>query len=509
MAATMSKTRDGIRVLLVEDDPDDVLLLRDMLDEASPGEFILTQVDRLERAVATAKTEPLDVALLDLSLPDSRGLTTFHEFHEQLPEMPVVVLTGLNDETVAVGAVHGGAQDYLIKGHVDGTLLVRSIRYAIERQRASFYRDLLNQRELFDAAVSQMSDGILVTDGEWRLTLANRAACLLLDIPIDQWQGLALGDILSEFDLSTPLAELVASKEPVSAFDISRTASPPPLLVDARLSRLFAQDKSPLSCVIMLRDVTGERLSRHVQAVFMTAVPHKLRTPLSVMMGYLTMAKRVPPERLPALWPEMARVWDTELRQLIDIVERFLDFEALTLRQLEAAPQPTDIRSVTETVSASARFRYPNKPLELTLEMAPEANLVGCREDHLTFILGELITNAVKFGDKPTVEVRIKTSREDDGRIRLKVEDNGPGIPHEHYDHIFEDFFQVEEHVTGQVPGWGVGLRMVREVVQAYGGTISVNSRLGEGSTFILTLPAAPLEVDSADWVAAKEQVSI
>ncbi|MGE5532239.1 MAG: response regulator, partial [Bacteroidota bacterium] len=423
-----AKAKESIRVLLVEDDPDDVLLLRDMLDEASSGEFVLTQVDRLEQAIAAARAGSLEVALLDLSLPDSRGLSTFHQFHEQLPEMPVVVLTGLDDETVAVGAVHGGAQDYLIKGHVDGNILVRSIRYAIERQRASFYRDLLNQRELFDAAVSQMSDGILVTDGNWHLTLANRAACLLLDLPLDGWQGLSLEGIFAGFDLSTPLAELVRSTEPVSAFDISRTASPPPLLVDARLSRLFAQDKSPLSCVLMLRDVTGERLSRHVQSVFMTAVPHKLRTPLSVMMGYLTMAKRVPPERLPELWPEMARVWDTELRQLIDIVERFLDFEALTLPQLEAAPQPTDVRAVVEAIEPPARLRYPNKTLELTLEMEPDATLVGCREDHLTFILGELLTNALKFGDKPVVEVLIRTSREDNGRLLFQVSDNGPGI---------------------------------------------------------------------------------
>lgn len=356
---------DTIRVLLVEDDPDDVLLLREMLDEASSVRFALTHVALLEQGISTAASQQFNVSLLDLSLPDSRGLETFTRFHERLPEMPVVVLTGLDDETVAVGAVHGGAQDYLIKGKVDSTLLVRSIRYAIERQRASYYRALLNQRELFDTAVSQMSDGIVVTDGSWNITLANRAACLLLDLPPNRWQGLSLQDILDKFELTTPLSELMASAEPVSAFDISRTAPPPPLLLDARLSRIFDPDGAALSTVIMLRDVTGERLSRHVQAVFMTAVPHKLRTPLSVMLGYLTMAKRVSPQTLPQLWPEMARVWEKELRQLIAIVERFLDFEALTLPQLEAAPQPTDVRSVADTASAGVRDRYRDKRLSL------------------------------------------------------------------------------------------------------------------------------------------------
>lgn len=482
---------DTIRVLLVEDDPDDVLLLREMLDEVTSAKFALTHVGLLEQGIATAQAQPFDVLLLDLSLPDSRGLDTFTRLHERLPEMPVVVLTGLDDETVAVGAVQGGAQDYLIKGKVDSTLLVRSIRYAIERQRASYYRALLNQRELFDTAVSQMSDGIIVTDGSWNLTVANRAACLLLDLPPDGWMGKPLEDFLGNFDLTTPVSQLLVSSEPVSAFDISRTA--PQLLLDARLSRLFDPDGAALSAVLMLRDVTGERLSRHVQSVFMTAVPHKLRTPLSVMLGYLTMAKRVPVDMLPQLWPEMLRVWETELRQLIAVVEKFLDFEALTLPQLEAAAQPTEVASIANRATERVRARFPDKQINFALDLDQQATLVDCREDHLCFVLGELLTNAVKFADKTPVEVRLEARPESPGWLSFALSDNGPGIPHEYYDRIFEDFFQIEEHVTGQVPGWGVGLRMVREIVQAYGGAVTVRSKLGEGSVFTFTLPSAPV----------------
>ena len=479
-----------IRVLLVEDDPDDVVLLREMLSEAPSIDFVLTHVEHLQDAITTAAQERIDVCLLDLSLPDSRGLETFYELHEHLPEVPVVVLTGLDDETVAEAAVHGGAQDYLIKGKVDSTLLVRSIRYAIERQRASYYRDLLNQRELFDTAVSQMSDGIVVTDANGRITTANRAACLLLDLPVDQWQGHALPDVLAQFELTTPLPELAASTDAVSAFDIARNAPPPSLLLDARLSRIFGPDKTLLSTVMMLRDVTGERLSRHVQAVFMTAVPHKLRTPLSVMLGYLSMAKRVSPQMMPELWPEMLRVLETELRQLIGIVERFLDFEALSLPQLEAAPAATDVRRAAEDACDALKARYSDKQIEVSVAVDPQAGLVDCREDHLAFALGELLTNAVKFADKTPIQLRIAVQCENASWLRFDIADNGPGIPHEYYDRVFEDFFQIEEHVTGQVPGWGVGLRMVREIVEAYGGTVSLTSKLGEGSVFTFTLPA-------------------
>ncbi len=268
-----------IRVLLVEDDPDDAFLLGQTLKEVATATFELVRVQRLAEGIRKAGEERFDVALLDLILPDSSGPETFVEFHAAWPDLPTVVLTGLDDEQIAIGAVHEGAQDYLVKGTVDGALLVRSLRYAVERQRNTHYRALLNERERFDAAVSQMSDGIVVTDGDWRLTIANRAACLLLHLPEDAWRGAALGDALKPFTLSTPIGSLLASRESVAALEISRPDTRPPLFVDARLSRLFDGAGDLSSTVLMLRDVTDERLSRHVRSNFFTMVPHKLRTP--------------------------------------------------------------------------------------------------------------------------------------------------------------------------------------------------------------------------------------
>ena len=125
----------------------------------------------------------------------------------------------------------------------------------------------------------------------------------------------------------------------------------------------------------------------------------------------------------------------------------------------------------------------------MTTEIAPEAARVACRVDHLAFILHELINNAVKFADKAPARITLRVEPEAAGRLRFTVADNGPGIPHEYYDRIFDDFVQVEEYVTGQVPGWGVGLRMARHVVEAYGGAIAVTSQLGEGSSFTFDLP--------------------
>ena len=128
-------THNLIKVLLVEDNPGDARLLREMLVEAAYALFKLTHVERLSEALKRLSEEAFDLVLLDLSLPDGQGLETFTTVHAQAPGVPIVVLTGLDDETLAVRAVQAGAQDYLVKGRVDGDLLMRAMRYAIERHR--------------------------------------------------------------------------------------------------------------------------------------------------------------------------------------------------------------------------------------------------------------------------------------------------------------------------------------------------------------------------------------
>jgi signal transduction histidine kinase len=125
---------ERIKVLLVEDNLGDAGLLYEGLEEAVPGQFEMTHVRRLSEALEYLWEETCDVVLLDLGLPDSHGLDTLVVTRAQAPGVPIVVLTGFQDEALAVEALKGGAQDYLVKGPVDGTLLGRTMRYAIVRK---------------------------------------------------------------------------------------------------------------------------------------------------------------------------------------------------------------------------------------------------------------------------------------------------------------------------------------------------------------------------------------
>jgi len=135
-----------MKVLLVEDNAGDVRLIREALTEANAKQFKLVHVERLADALKRLAKEKWDVVLLDLSLPDAHGLETVMRVHVQAPDAPIVVLTSLDDETVAVKALREGAQDYLVKGQVDGNLLVRAMRYAIERKRTEREKQQLHEQ---------------------------------------------------------------------------------------------------------------------------------------------------------------------------------------------------------------------------------------------------------------------------------------------------------------------------------------------------------------------------
>ena len=126
---------NAIKILLVEDNPGDARLLQEIFKEGKTAKFEIVLVDRISEAIRTLQETDFDLILLDLSLPDSNGIDTFRKISKEKPQIPIVLLTGLDDEALAVKLVQEGAQDYLVKGQINNKSLLRSVRYAVERNQ--------------------------------------------------------------------------------------------------------------------------------------------------------------------------------------------------------------------------------------------------------------------------------------------------------------------------------------------------------------------------------------
>jgi DNA-binding response OmpR family regulator len=187
-----------LKILLIDDNPEIVLLIRNTLTKEKRYSFDVECVDRLQTGLESLAKGKIDLVLLDLGLPDSCGLETFLKTQRKAPYVPIVVLTGLEDEELGLKALQSGAQDYLIKGQFTVKLLVTTIRYAIERHRLRVMldRQILNLQTLEDDlhnVITRNADSMVIVDKNGAICFANPAAKVLFGRTMEELVGQIFG----------------------------------------------------------------------------------------------------------------------------------------------------------------------------------------------------------------------------------------------------------------------------------------------------------------------------
>ena len=180
--------RETTNILLIEDNPEDARLFEELLKEEARGSYHLAQADRLSRGLERLAGDNFDVVFLDLGLPDSKGLDTLKAITKNAVRLPVIVITGLDDESTAIAAMRNGAQDYLLKGRIDSRVLWRVLNYAIERKQAE---DALRQsEEKYRTILREMEDSYFEVDLAGNLTFFNDSTCRNLAYSREELLGL-------------------------------------------------------------------------------------------------------------------------------------------------------------------------------------------------------------------------------------------------------------------------------------------------------------------------------
>ncbi len=481
---------EDVRILLVEDNPIDARLLREMIRDASGGRFHLEHAGRLNEALDLLSRLQFDVALLDLSLPDVRGLETVTRVHAHAPKVPIVVLTSLDDEAIGVRAVRAGAQDYLIKGRVGGDLLVRSVRYACERARAV---EALERREEHYRSLTENSlDLVSIIDIDGTIRYASPSHERILGYPVEELVGKNALGFLHPDDVAQVRAAARQSTGSPGAIEYRFCHQDG----SYRTLESFGRDLSHLAgvggVVVNSRDVTERKRleeqlhhSQRIEAMGRLAggVAHDFNNLLMVIGGHSQML-------LDSMLPgDPAR---DDLEQVVKATQRATDLT----RQLLAFSRRQTVKpahlSLNVLVQHTERMlqRVLGENIQLITQLAAGLQSVYADRGQLEQVVLNLALNArdaMPQGGTLTLATATATlgAANTGDYVLLSISDTGSGISSGVLPHVFEPFFTTKEH------GTGLGLSTSYGIVKQAGGEIEVDSKPGGGTTFRIYLPAA------------------
>jgi len=234
--------------------------------------------------------------------------------------------------------------------------------------------------------------------------------------------------------------------------------------------------------VVTLHDVTEFRALEKTKRDFAVNVSHELKTPLTAIKGFVeTMEPRAEEENKPYL--EIIR---RNTDRLIAIVEDLLVLSQIEDRGQKLEKSDLRVKPLAENILKVFEKRAREKGLTLSLEAPPDLPSIKADPLQVEGLLLNLVDNAVKYTEKGTVTVRLLSKQ---GRFVIEVADTGIGIEAEHLPHIFERFYVADKSRSKKLGGTGLGLSIVKHMVMAHDGTVSVASRVGEGTTFTVSLP--------------------
>ena len=427
-------TEAPILLLIVDDSPEDRELYRRLLAQGSEQAYEFLEAETGEEGLRLAHDRIPDCLLLDYRLPDVDGL----EFLSRLRAkrlIPVIVLTGQGNEAVAVEAMKSGAQDYLLKGSVARDRLQQAVRNAIEKValRRKVEESTAELAEA-NAALRRMYDDleVLVEQRTAELSVANQE--LKREIRVREW------------------AEQERAR----------------LLVLEQAARKQAEE------------------ANRTKDEFLATLSHELRTPLNAILGWVQVLRTGKLDA--AAGARALETIERNARSQAQLIADLLDVSRIITGKLRLDFKPVELRRIIDSALETVRPAADAKGILLDISIGPLASPVLGDADRLQQVIWNLLSNAIKFTPRAgRVEVRL---REEGGNAVIRVSDSGIGIRPDFLPYVFDRFRQAEGSITRTHGGLGLGLSIVRHLIELHGGTAEVESPgEGEGATFMVRLP--------------------
>ncbi len=495
-----------ISVLLVEDNPADSQFVQEILPSEA---YKIDTASNLHDAKMRC-SDTVDVILLDLTLPDGMGLETFLTLSAHCKNTPIVILTGLVDEDVALKAVKLGAQDYLLKKDLSETVLDRSIHYSIER---------MNHRESMRVIATQASEA----EANLRMALnASHTGVWYYDFATDRLEIDEQARSIFGLPDDTPFSYqlLFEMVHPDDRERIEQFAQMPLeelldiateyqiIAADGQIRRIsssgkmfFDENNNPVRVAGTFRDVTQVRMEEErarrlclleQREDFMATLTHDLKTPL-IAANWILQAiadKQVGPvtedqEKL------LFQLRDTN-RMLLSMIQNLIELYRFERDVGTLQKENTQLVELMDSCLTDLAVFLNRRNISVERIVPKNLDALFVDRNAIRRVIQNILDNAVKFTpDSGEISIKVEQTESD---IVLKVTDTGPGIAQEEQSRLFKRFSQGRAG-RNYTPGTGLGLYLCKQIIDAHQGQIECKSELSKGTTFTVRLPRAEEQV--------------
>lgn len=506
-----------IDILLVEDNRADMALIQELLSTAKTVKCFLVGVNRLAQAINELRKSHFDVILLDLSLPDSQGMETLLKMQEEAPAVPIVIMTGLDDEELAVEAVALGAQDYLLKNQINAEFLVRAMRYAIERKHTlEALRESEARYELLVASGKDYGVFTLAIDG--RVVSWNSGIDRILGYNSQEIMGVHFSCFytLEEIAICKPDKDLqqaiTQNRFEDEGWRVKKDGSQ--FWAAVVISALRDENGQLRGFAQVTRDLTErERAEKEIRKLhedlkrravelevtnkeleaFNYSVSHDLRNPLVIIDGMTWVLQ----QKYNKVLDEQGLHYLSRVRaaskRMEQLIEDLLHLSRVTRSEMQ--PKKVALSEMVEKVAFQLLQACSERQVKLII--APGVEVFGDAR-LLQIVIENLLSNALKYTSKKPVafiEFGVCSTFEsqkfadydvDENKKVYFIRDNGAGFLMSASDNLFTPFGRL--HPQTEFEGTGIGLATVQRIIHRHGGRIWADSEVNVGATFYFTL---------------------
>ena len=468
------------------------------------GHEVVTANDG-RQALDMVRQEHYDIILLDIKMPEVDGLEVMSILRQRKSDALIVVITGYATIETAVEAMKAGAYDLLIKPFSADALRISvgraldHLRLALEtdelrRLQAKSLKDIESEQSRVRTIMNSMACGILVTDNEKNLVLINPMAPQMLDLKTDSPLGRPMDHVVFQPQLVEMVGQLFNEDESYTALEQEIKISDN-LWIRARSAPVRDSESSILGSVTVLADITHMKEMDRMKSEFVAMVSHELKAPLAAIQQQIDVLLAGIAGPINEKQTHFLSRAQTRAQGLIDLINQLLDLSRIEAGQDISRQEPLDLAPVIRKAVEFLQAQAEAKKQQLILTVPESLPRISADPRSMDEVVVNLVNNAIKYTpDEGRIEIQADICG---NYVRIRVSDTGYGIPKDDLHRIFQKFFRVRSEKNRSISGTGLGLPIVKGIIEAHLGTIKVESELGQGTTFEILLPQLDVKVDS------------